>query len=147
MADFSEMLNGILSNPQAMQQMMALAQSLGLQGQGGQPQQSAPTPPPPPPQLPQQPSQPDPMQLLQGFLQMSKQMGGDERQLALFQALKPFVRPDRAEKLDRAIRDNRGIPMDHNEDYTVAEWCRLWFETYSKPVIRPNTAKNYRNII
>ena len=99
MADFSEMLNGILSNPQAMQQMMALAQSLGLQGQGGQPQQSAP-----PPQLPQQPSQPDPMQLLQGFLQMSKQMGGDERQLALFQALKPFVRPDRAEKLDRAIQ-------------------------------------------
>ena len=99
MADFSEMLNGILSNPQAMQQMMALAQSLGLQGQGGQPQQSAPTPPPPP-----QPSQPDPMQLLQGFLQMSKQMGGDERQLALFQALKPFVRPDRAEKLDRAIQ-------------------------------------------
>ena len=93
MADFSEMLNGILSNPQAMQQMMALAQSLGLQGQGG-----------PPPQLPQQPSQPDPMQLLQGFLQMSKQMGGDERQLALFQALKPFVRPDRAEKLDRSIQ-------------------------------------------
>lgn len=107
MADFSEMLNGILSNPQAMQQIMSLAQSLGLQGQGGQPQQSAPAPPPPPPQLPQlpqQPNQPDPMQLLQGFLQMSKQMGGDERQLALFQALKPFVRPDRAEKLDRAIQ-------------------------------------------
>lgn len=102
MADFSEMLNGILSNPQAMQQIMSLAQSLGLQGQGGQPQQSAPAPPPP--QLPQQPNQPDPMQLLQGFLQMSKQMGGDERQLALFQALKPFVRPDRAEKLDRAIQ-------------------------------------------
>lgn len=107
MADFSEMLNGILSNPQAMQQIMTLAQSLGLQGQGGQPQQSAPAPPPPQPQLsqlPQQPNQPDPMQLLQGFLQMSKQMGGDERQLALFQALKPFVRPDRAEKLDRAIQ-------------------------------------------
>ena len=51
------------------------------------------------------------------------------------------------EKLAKAIRDNRGIPVNHNEDYTVAEWCRLWFETYSKPVIRPNTAKNYRNII
>ena len=51
------------------------------------------------------------------------------------------------EKLNRAIRDNRGIPMNHNEDYTVAEWCRLWFETYSKPVIRPNTAKTYANII
>ena len=55
------------------------------------------------------------------------------------------TRAECKEKLDRAIRDNRGIPMDHNEDYTVAEWCRLWFETYSKPVIRPNTAKNYRN--
>ena len=51
------------------------------------------------------------------------------------------------EKLARASRDNRGIPINYNEDYTVAEWCRLWFETYSKPVIRPNTAKNYRNII
>ena len=51
------------------------------------------------------------------------------------------------EKLARAIRDNRGIPMNHNEDYTVAKWCRLWFETYSKPVIRPNTAKTYANAI
>lgn len=51
------------------------------------------------------------------------------------------------EKLARAIRDNRGIPINHNEDYTVAEWCRLWFETYSKPVIRPNTAKTYANAI
>ncbi len=106
MADFSEMLNGILSNPQAMQQMMALAQSLGLQGQGGQPQQAAPPAPPPQqhPQVQQQFQQPDPAQLLQGFLQLSKQMGGDDRQLALFQALKPFVRPERAEKLDRAIQ-------------------------------------------
>ena len=106
MADFSEMLNGILSNPQAMQQMMALAQSLGLQGQGGQPQQAAPPAPPPQqhPQVQQQFQQPDPAQLLQGFLQLSKQMGGDDRQLARFQALKPFVRPERAEKLDRAIQ-------------------------------------------
>lgn len=106
MADFSEMLNGILSNPQAMQQMMALAQSLGLQGQGGQPQQAAPPAAPPQqhPQVQQQFQQPDPAQLLQGFLQLSKQMGGDDRQLALFQALKPFVRPERAEKLDRAIQ-------------------------------------------
>ena len=51
------------------------------------------------------------------------------------------------EKLAKAIRDNRGIPVNHSEDYTVAEWCRLWFETYSKPVIRPNTAKTYENMI
>ena len=51
------------------------------------------------------------------------------------------------EKLAKAIRDNRGIPVNHDEDYTVAGWCRLWFETYSKPVIRPNTAKTYENMI
>ena len=66
---------------------------------------------------------------------------------AIQKSVSAKTRAECREKLDRAIRDNRGIPMDHNEDYTVAEWCRLWFETYSKPVIRPNTAKNYRNII
>ena len=44
----------------------------------------------------------------------------------------------------RAIR---GIPVNYNEDYMVTEWCRLWLETYVKPVIRPNTAKTYENII
>ena len=66
---------------------------------------------------------------------------------AIQKSVSAKTRAECKEKLNRAIRDNRGIPMDHNEDYTVAEWCRLWFETYSKPVIRPNTAKNYRNII
>ena len=55
--------------------MMALAQSLGLQGQGGQPQQSAPHLLHPRLSCPSSQAQPDPMQLLQGFLQMSKQMG------------------------------------------------------------------------
>lgn len=47
------------------------------------------------------------------------------------------------EKLARAIRENRGVPLNHTGDYTAAEWCRLWFETYSKPNIRYNTAKGY----
>lgn len=51
------------------------------------------------------------------------------------------------DKLARAIRDNRGIPVNHNGDYTVVEWCRLWLETYSKPVIRFNTAKTYESAI
>ena len=45
------------------------------------------------------------------------------------------------EKLAKAIRENRGVPLNHTGDYTAAEWCRLWFETYSKPNIRYNTAK------
>ena len=47
----------------------------------------------------------------------------------------------------KAIRENRGVPINHTGDYTVAEWCRLWFETYSKPNIRYNTAKGYEGII
>ncbi|MDD3193859.1 MAG: site-specific integrase [Oscillospiraceae bacterium] len=51
------------------------------------------------------------------------------------------------EKLKRAIQDNRGLAINHTGDYTVAEWCRLWFETYSKPNIRASTAYNYNNMI
>ena len=51
------------------------------------------------------------------------------------------------EKLAKAIRENRGVPIHHTGDYTAAEWCRLWFETYSKPNIRYNTAKGYEGII
>lgn len=48
------------------------------------------------------------------------------------------------DKLARVIRDNRGIPVNHDGDYTAAEWCRLWFEPYSKPAIRYNTARGGR---
>ena len=51
------------------------------------------------------------------------------------------------EKLKRAIHDNRGVAINHTGDYTVAEWCRLWFETYSRPNIRVSTAENYGNMI
>ena len=51
------------------------------------------------------------------------------------------------EKLAKAIREDRGVPLNHTGDYTAAEWCRLWFETYSKPNIRYNTAKGYEGII
>lgn len=52
------------------------------------------------------------------------------------------------EKLRRAIQENRGVPLNnHNGDYTVAEWCRLWFDTYAKPHIRSTTAATYENVI
>ena len=51
------------------------------------------------------------------------------------------------EKLAKAIRENRGVPLNHTGDYTAAEWCRLWFETYSKPNIRYNTAKGYEGFV
>lgn len=101
------MLNQVMANPQAMEQMMSLAKNLGLQG-GQNPGSPSPQPPPQnspaPPQQSQPSPGPDPMQLMQSLLKLSQQGGGDERQIALFQALKPFVSRDRAEKLDRAIQ-------------------------------------------
>lgn len=90
MPDLQEMLRDITANPQAMQQLMSLAQSLG----------GPPSPQPPAP-APQQ----NPMQLMQNLIQMSNQTGSlNPQQLALIQALKPFLTPERAEKLERAIQ-------------------------------------------
>lgn len=98
MPDLNELLAQVMSNPQAMEQMQSLAQSLGLQGTQGQ------TPPQPTPPAPISDAMPDATQLMGTLLQMSRSMGGDDRQIALIQALKPFVRPERARKLEQAIQ-------------------------------------------
>ena len=51
------------------------------------------------------------------------------------------------EKLKRALEDAKGIDFSRAGQYTVAEWMRLWYETYSKPSIRESTAEYYRNFI
>lgn len=51
------------------------------------------------------------------------------------------------EKLTRAIEGNAKVDVLRSGKYTVAEWVRLWFETYSKPSIREQTAYYYNNYI
>jgi len=51
------------------------------------------------------------------------------------------------EKLKRAIEENVKVDVVRSGKYTVAEWVRLWFETYSKPSIREQTAYYYNNYI
>ena len=51
------------------------------------------------------------------------------------------------EKLERAIEKNVKVDVVRSGKYTVAEWVRLWFETYSKPSIREQTAYYYNNYI
>lgn len=98
MADFSELLGQVMSNPQMMNQLASMAQSLGLQGNSPPPTATTPQ------NMSMQESSPDPRVLMQNLMQMTKNMGGNERQLALIQALKPFVSSERARKLDRAIQ-------------------------------------------
>ena len=51
------------------------------------------------------------------------------------------------EKLKQAIEKNVKVDVVRSGKYTVAEWVRLWFETYSKPSIREQTAYYYNNYI
>lgn len=51
------------------------------------------------------------------------------------------------EKLERAIEKNGKVDVARSGKYTVAEWVRLWFEAYSKPSIREQTAYYYNNYI
>ena len=98
MSELEEKLNALMSNPQLMQQIAAMAQSMGS---GQQPQEPQPEP---------ANSQSMPM-LDPGLLQMiakaAGQSGADGNQTALLQALSPYVSSSRLQKLDRAMRAAR----------------------------------------
>ncbi len=114
MGDLEQKLDGILRNPEAMSQIMQLAQSLHL-GDGGP--SSAPPPEGTEPPAPQQngpaPSQgglPGLSALDPGMLSAAAkllgeyQSGQEDQRVALLMALKPFVREERYAKLDKAVQ-------------------------------------------
>ena len=127
MAEFDEKLNSILSDPSAMSQIMQLAQSLGGGAPGAQqpappPQQpTAPPPPgwgPPPPQTPPPPPMGgggdllssltgglDP-KLLSRLLPVIQELGGqrDSNARNLLYALRPYLKRDRQDKIERALQ-------------------------------------------
>lgn len=130
MAEFDEKLNSLLSNPDAMAQIMQMAQSLS----GGGQQEAAPPPQPqsPPPQQPQQnqgfawpgqgPQQSQPpaagadllssltggmdpklmMKLLPLIQELGSQQDSNARQLLY--ALRPYLKAERQEKVERALQ-------------------------------------------
>ena len=112
MAQFEEQLNSILGNREAMGQIMALARSLSGDG-AEEPEENRAEP-----VLPTQ--GPDLSALLgdldPGMLQMGmgliREMGaGEDRHMALLQALQPFLREERRAKLDRALQAAKLIRM------------------------------------
>lgn len=90
MENLDEALGKLLSDPNAMAQVMSLAQSLGAM----MPQESAP----------QTQESAFPMQGLEKLMQSA---GGNGRHAALFQALGPFLSPKRQKKLERAVQIGR----------------------------------------
>ena len=117
MAEFDEKLNSILSNPDAMAQIMQLAQSLGGGG-GGQQPDSAPPPPGPPPQAGWEAAPPPPPgggvlsslaggldpKFLSRLLPLIQELGGDSNARNLLYALRPYLKSDRQEKIERALQ-------------------------------------------
>lgn len=116
MAEFDDKLNSILSNPDAMSQIMQLAQSLSGPGPGQEP-----PPPPQPASPPQQPPPPgggdlfsslsslaggmDP-KLLTRLLPLIQELGGqrDSNARALLYALRPYLKEEKQNKVERALQ-------------------------------------------
>ena len=117
MAEFEEKLTSILGNQQAMDQIMALARSLSGEKEGAG--EDAPREEGEPtereaasshgeggdsPDLSQLLSGVDPGMLQMGMRLFQEYQGTDDRNAALLQALRPFLREERRAKLDKAVR-------------------------------------------
>jgi hypothetical protein len=91
-----EQLNRILNDPDSMAQILSMAQSFGM-GQESEPSQAAPPPV-------GEAFSIDPGMLI-GMMDLFRQMqNSDPKQDALLCALRPYLAPERQEKLDRAIQ-------------------------------------------
>lgn len=94
MSEMEEKLNSVLNNPQMMQQIMAMAQSMGAQ---------SPPKNDPPPQ--KNDSFPDiDLGMLQKLSGFASQSSIDKDQKTLLKALGPYLSRERIGKLEKAMR-------------------------------------------
>ena len=98
MAEFEEKLSSILSNPQAMGQILSIAKSMTSEGE-----------PPPQEETPEDSplsalGEVDPRILQIGLRLFSEYSSSDNQKVALLQALKPFLSEKRLKKVDKAIQ-------------------------------------------
>ena len=91
MDQMEDKIGAILNNPQMMQQIMSMAQSLGQSPQQPQPKQESPTP------------DFDPA-MLQKLSSLASRGNVDSNQRALLNALHPYLSSRKVAKLERAMR-------------------------------------------
>ena len=89
MYEMEQKLGAVLGNPELMQKIMAMAQSLGQPAQ----------PPQEPPQAPEMD-----FAMLQRLSGLARQSGIDSQQRTLLTALKPYLSNERVSKLEKAMR-------------------------------------------
>ena len=92
MSELEEKLGQVLANPQMMQQIMSLAQTLGKNTQDKAPE--------PEKQMPD-------VSMIQNLAGLVGSTGVDPNQKALLRALTPYVSRDRVHKLERAMEAAR----------------------------------------
>lgn len=140
MSDFEEKLNSVLSNPDAMSQIMNLAQSLNLGGGNGggeAPPGGAESPQQPPPSgspgggagglgdlagLGSLLGQIDP-KWINRLLPLAGELagGGNDERMQLLYALRPFLKPERQDKVERAARAAKLIHVGKKFLQTMGE--------------------------
>ena len=89
MDEMEQKLGAVLKNPELMQKIMSMAQSLGQPAQ--------------PPQEPSPAPEAD-LAMLQRLSGLARQSGIDAQQRALLTALKPYLSSERVSKLEKAMR-------------------------------------------
>ena len=105
MSELEEKLGAILSNQDAMGQIMALAKSLGGGAEAPPPAAPSAEPSGGPPPAPPSAGGIDPRLLsMAAKLAGAYSDAGDDRRVALLNSLRPFVKEERHAKLDKAIQ-------------------------------------------
>lgn len=103
MAEFDDKLNALLSNPDAMSQIMQLANSLS--GDSDTPSApAAPEPPAPRSSGSVLSSLSGGTELLGKLLPLVQEMGRDSNARRLLYALRPYLKEERQEKIERALQ-------------------------------------------
>ena len=108
MAELDEKLNTLLSDPNSMAQIMQMAQQLSVTMGGGTDNAPPAQQPPPPPAAPPAALPPlgglDP-QVLARFLPLLQEYSRSNSQtMQLLYALRPYLKPERQEKVERALQ-------------------------------------------
>ena len=118
MDDLQERIESVLNDPQQMQEILSLARSLGVElpDAGAEPAEKARPEaemPPTPPSLPQGLGG----VMTQPVAELLKEAGKlEKKQENLLNALKPFLKPNRREKIDRAMQVAR---LSHLAGYAL----------------------------
>lgn len=97
MAEFEEMLNSILSSPKEMEKIMGLARELSGSDSGPEKE----------PEKPDIPGLGDiSPKMIASLGRLMGKLGGekDDSKAALMRSMKPYLRPERREALDKAVK-------------------------------------------